>query len=223
MQIVKRATGSGAGARKYDFLSALMAHGLASDPHRQKLVMRLMALITTRYNWQRDELSMGQADIARLWSVDPRTVKREMARLKALGWLVVKRAGARGRVGLYGLDLERIALDTKPQWSHIGPDFLERMGQGAQPEPSNVVPLRASAVTGQGLWGAAQALLEAEDPAIAQVWFAPLVEAGVEAGRVTLVAPSRFHASYVSTHLMGRLTTALRRSDPSVSGVRVID
>jgi hypothetical protein len=39
-----------------------------------------MALITMRYNWQRDELTTGQGEIAPLWSVDERTVKREMAR-----------------------------------------------------------------------------------------------------------------------------------------------
>ena len=45
-----RPVGREASSRKYDLLSALMAHGLAGDKHRQRLVLRLMALITTRYN-----------------------------------------------------------------------------------------------------------------------------------------------------------------------------
>ena len=55
-----------------------------------------MALITTRYNWQRDELTMGQGEIARLWSVDDRTVKREMARLAGAGLAGAEAAGRAG-------------------------------------------------------------------------------------------------------------------------------
>ena len=63
MQVI-RAVGREAAAKKYDILSAMMAHALAGDKHRQRLVLRLMALITTRYNWQRNELAMGQREIA---------------------------------------------------------------------------------------------------------------------------------------------------------------
>ena len=80
-----RPVGREAASRKYDILSALMAFALAQDKHVQRQVLRIMALITTRYNWQRDELTMGQGEIAKLWSVDERTVKREMAKLRALG------------------------------------------------------------------------------------------------------------------------------------------
>ncbi|MGV3695080.1 MAG: hypothetical protein ACO1OA_11235, partial [Paracoccus marcusii] len=123
---VMRPVGRQAAARKYDLLSAMMAHALAGDPQRQRLVLRLMALITTRYNWQRDELTMGQREIARLWCVDERTVKRDMARLRGLGWITVKRQGARGRVSVLGLDLDRILLDTRPAWPNIGPDYVAR-------------------------------------------------------------------------------------------------
>ena len=93
MQVI-RPVGREAAAKKYDILSAMMDHALAGDQHRQRLVLRLMSLITTRYNWQRNELTMGQKEIARLWCVDERTVKRDMARLRALGWLLVKARGA---------------------------------------------------------------------------------------------------------------------------------
>ena len=46
--------GPGASARKYDLLSALMAFALSDGKGTQRLVMRLMVLVTTRYNWQRD-------------------------------------------------------------------------------------------------------------------------------------------------------------------------
>ena len=143
MQMI-RPVGREAAARKYDALSALMALALASDPHRQRLIWRFLALVTTRYNWQRDELTMGQREIARLWCVDERTVKRDMARLRETGWIVVKRQGARGRVSVLGLGLERIMLDTRADWSNIGKDFTARMGEEAQEagDPPNVVPFR---------------------------------------------------------------------------------
>ena len=40
-----RAVGREAAAKKYDILSAMMAHALAGDPQDQRLVLRLMALI----------------------------------------------------------------------------------------------------------------------------------------------------------------------------------
>ena len=221
-----RPVGREAASRKYDILSALMAFALARDKHVQRQVMRLMALITTRYNWPRAELTMGQGEIARLWSVDARTVKREMARLRAQGWLVLKRQGARGRVSSYGIDLNRMLDDTRPAWPLIGPDFIERLqpderaGQG----PSNVVPLRAVSPPAQGcsIWAAAQASLHAEDAATYGAWFHALTDAGLEANSLTLAAPTRFHATYVDTNLKEKLLSALRRVDPSVRDVRIV-
>lgn len=222
-----RPVGREAASRKYDILSALMAFALSRDKHVQRQVLRIMALITTRYNWQRDELTMGQGEIARLWSVDERTVKREMAKLRAQGWLVLRRQGARGRVSVYGLDLGRMLADTRPAWPLIGADFIQRLapgdsaaGQGA----SNVVPLRAAPqpMADGSLWSAAQARLHAEDPAIYGAWFHPLVEAGWEDGRLTLTAPTRFHATYVAANLRERLIAALRAVEPGTGDVRII-
>ncbi|MCO8146074.1 hypothetical protein NHN26_12675 [Rhodovulum tesquicola] len=221
-----RPVGREAASRKYDILSALMAFGLSRDKHAQRQVLRVMALITTRYNWQRDELSMGQAEIARLWSVDERTVKREMARLRAQGWLVLKRQGARGRVSTYGLDLNRMLEDTRPAWPRIGEDFIARVdpAAGAGQGGSNVVPLRAvpAPMADGSVWGAAQERLHADDPATYGAWFHTLAEAGVEAGILTLAAPSRFHANYVATNLKEKLLSALRRVDPGLSDVRIV-
>ena len=230
MQVI-RPVGREAAARKYDLLSAMMAHALAGDQNRQRLVLRLMALITTRYNWQRDELTMGQREMARLWCVDERTVKRDMARLRALGWVVVKRQGVRGRVSVLGLDLDRIMLDTRPVWDHIGPDFVERAGgakagdplPAGDPHDETVVPFRRGRKAPAGdLWGRARQILAAEDPALFQAWLAGLADGGVEAGCLILTAPSRFHATYVRTHLLGRLQMAVRRADASVAQVRVL-
>lgn len=225
MHVIKP-VGKDAAARKYDILSAMMAHALAGDQHRQKLVLRLMALITTRYNWMRNELSMGQREIARLWCVDQRTVKRDMARLRGLGWVEVKRQGARGRVAILGLNLDRIMLDTRGEWAHIGTDFIARVDQqpasGQVEQDPTVIPFRRSNVTpGGNLWAMARDRLAGEDPALFEAWFAGLADQGCDGGCLRLLAPTRFHATYIRTHLMSRLTIAVRRCDPAVSRIAV--
>lgn len=224
MQMI-RAVGRDAAAKKYDILSAMMAHALAGDKHRQRLVLRLMALITSRYNWQRDELTVGQREMARLWCVDERTVKREIAKLRAMAWLEIKQAGARGRVSVLGLNFERILLDSRGEWDNIGPDFVARMDQAQAPAGSNVVPLHrgpAAIPAGQGVWSEACQRLAAEDRTLFDSWFASMSEAGREEGCLTLLAPSRFHATYVQTHLSERLRVAVRRCDGTILRIRVI-
>lgn len=217
-----RAVGREAAAKKYDILSAMMAYALAGESQDQRLVLRLMALITTRYNWQLDELTIGQREIARLWCVDERTVKRDMARLRSSGWITVKRQGARGRVSVLGLDLDRIMLDTKPVWPNIGPDYVARMGAEASPADTTVVPFRRPDIAAEeGTWGRARALLAAEDRSLFDAWFAALADGGTEGGSLTLIAPSRFHAAYLRTQLIERLRTAARRADPHITQVRI--
>jgi hypothetical protein len=220
-----RPVGREAASRKYDILSALTAFALAQDKHVQRQVLRIMALITTRYNWQRDELSMGQTEIARLWSVDERTVKREMARFRAQGWLVLKRQGARGRVSVYGMDLARMMVDTRPAWSLIGEDFIARLSPSDSPElPTNVVPLRSVQLPPADgtIWSAIQQRLMATDSAVYSAWICPLVEAGLADGQLTLAAPTRFHATYVNTHHQDRLLAAARAVDPSIGAIVVV-
>lgn len=221
-----RPVGREAASRKYDLLSVLMAHALAGDKHLQRQVLRLMALVTTRYNWQRDELTMGQGEIAKLWSVDERTVKREMARLRACEWLVLKRQGARGRVSVYGLNSGRILEDTRDSWLRIGEDLVARLDpRGAEREgASNVVALRSvpAPQAGRTLWAAVQTRLHAEGPAAYGAWYHQLTEAGVEDGCLTLAAPSLFHARYVEVNLKERLLAAVRAVEPAVASIAII-
>ncbi|QPM92440.1 helix-turn-helix domain-containing protein [Pseudooceanicola algae] len=222
MQIVKP-VGKEAASRKYDLLSALSVHGLGADPGTQRRVLRLISLITARYNWQRDELCVGQREIARMWSVDERTVKREMARLRALGWLVQKTRGARGRISTYGLDLVQILEDTRPAWGLVGEDFVARLGPAEGVAETNVVPMRpVSAPKGQGVWAGAQALLAAEQPGLYGAWLSGLTEVEISGGKVVLAAGSSFQQSYIATHCKQVLTAALRRVDPALQGVEII-
>jgi len=226
MQLVKP-VGRNAAARKYDLLTALGAYALAHDKHRQRSVLRLMTLVTARYNWQRDELAVGQREIARMWSVDERTVKRELAKLRGLGWLAVKRAGARGRVTVYGLQIDAVLQDTSDHWDKVGPDYAVRM-QGASADEGNVVPMvpkgqvSAPDISGGDEWSLAQAVLFQEDPSLYAAWLKGLTRAERVGGRLTLKAPSRFHAAYVQTHLMGRVLGVVQSVDADVSDLGLI-
>ena len=221
--LVSKPVGREAATKKYDILSALSALALSQDKHAQRRILRLMSLITTRYNWQRNELSMGEEDIARLWSVDLRTVKREMTKLRAAGWLVETRGAARGRVALHALDLALIMADTRGIWANIGPDFIDRQSSGTSaPAASNVVPFQPVAVPVDGsVWSMAQQAFQAQDAAAFNAWIARITELEREGGTLCLLAPSRFHKTYVETHLMDRLLRILRRIDPSLSALRI--
>lgn len=220
----RRATGRNAASIKYDILSALGAHGCAGDKHRQRLVLRLITLIVARYNWVGDELCVGQREMAALWSIDERSVKRDVARLREMGWLVQKRAAARGRVAVHGLDLGRILADTGTDWARVGPDFEARMTAGEAvptPAPSNVISFPLPQGEG-GLWPRLQAALHREDPQLYGAWFAALQAEGPEAGVLTLIAPSRFHADYLRSNHLHRLHRAAIACDAGLSRIEVV-
>ncbi len=227
--LASRPVGRDAATKKYDILSAMMTYALARDKLTQRLILRLMSLITTRYNWQRDELSMGQREIAKLWSVDQRTVKREMAKLKSRGWLTVKRAGARGRVTLYGFNLDLVLKETECEWSKIGPDFVERLtamtsSTAQNMHESNVVPFIANAAPPAKdgtVWSSCATILFAQDPTVFAAWFQQLHETSQEDACLFLTAPTKFHATYVETHLADMILQAAWQTDAGIRSVRI--
>ena len=173
---------------------------------------------------------MGQREIARMWAGDERTVKREMARLKALGWLVVLRQGARGRVTEYALAIEVVLHSTRDSWADVGPDFEARLSSGdeATEGGASVVPLPvrgnapAPSIDGDTEWDIARVSLHAADPGLYAAWLHALKRQGRAGDRLILKAPSRFHASYVATHLAGRIVAACAVVDETVDGVEFI-
>lgn len=228
MQIA-RPVGRQAASRKYDVLTALGVHACRGDKHLQRLVLRFITLIVARYNWQNDDISVGQREIAALWGVDERTVKRDMARLRSLGWLVQHRAAVRGRVASHGINIVAILDSSRADWHAVGPDFVERMtgpDRAPVPQAPNVVSFPNAALPplpqGAGLWVRAQARLASEDPALFAAWFRPLEEVTLEGGVMELAAPSRFHGSYVTTHLASRVLAALRAEDGTIRAVKVV-
>ncbi|MGA0543095.1 hypothetical protein [Neotabrizicola sp. VNH66] len=224
--LTKKAVGRGSATRKYDLLTILGTYALSQDRSLQRQTLRLICLITARYNWQHDQLSVGQAEIARLWSVDPRTVKREMAAFRDRGWLVEKRAAARGRVTLYGLGIARILEDTRPVWERVGPDLTERLAAPEAPVPeaaaatgATIIPFPTPQVPAEDTrWGQLARRLLAQDAAVFGAWFAGLQEVPAAPGELVLKAPNAFHASYIKTHLLARIEAV---SGPGLT-IRVI-
>lgn len=217
-----RPVGRNASAVKYDILSALGVMALSGGGANATSILRFSTLLTTRYNWQSGQLAIGRAEIARLWSVNERTVKREMARLRGAGWLRVRQAGVKGRVTVYEIDLGQVLADTRSVWSLIGPDFEARMEEGrgdAAAPPVNVVPFQRPPPAPAGaedLWARVLAALHDRDPGLTSAWFRHLSEVDRAGGAVVLQAPTRFIADYVATHLTTRLLACYSRFDPAV-------
>jgi len=120
-------------------------------------MLRLIALIMARYNWRNDELSVGQRDMAHMWSVNERTVKREIKRLTEANILICKRAGVRGRVGAHHVNKSEIARLSRPAWQEVGPDFAYRVEERYCATGIKILPINRQSqlnVTQEGEWGA---------------------------------------------------------------------
>lgn len=223
----RKVTGPGAGALKYDILTALLVTAARGDKVEARLALRLSLLITARFNWRLGTFSVGLKEMARMWGVTERTAKREMAELRGRGWISVEVPAARGRVTQYRIEFPTVLRATLPHWDAVGPDFASRMAGAPPPEEtSNVVPLHREAAplpsedaTG---WAAAAARLQAQDPAVYNAWFAPLRPLDLESGILTLAAPSRFVAEYVTTHYYTRLLAAIGATSPSVREITIV-
>lgn len=214
-----RTTGPGAGVYKYDILTALTLWGLRVGPSEQATALRLVAMITARYNWQRDEISIGQKDLARLWGVTERTVKREIKRLLTVQLLELVRPGVRGRVACYRLVPETVARLSRDHWDAVGPDFSERLsareGRAVVQEGPSVLrvdfaklktPLDATATDP---WSRVQARLAEAAPDAHASWFSRLELRGVTDDRVELAASSPFVMRYINTHFGDLLRAAV--------------
>lgn len=247
--LARHPTGPGAAALKYDLLTVLGLIGLGGSSTTTRSMLRLIALITARYNWRTGEMAVGRREIARLWNVDERTVKREMARLRGAGLVVQRRPGTRGRVAVYSVDFAAAlaACDV----TRVGPDFAARMLGEGMPAPqgedaaedgtddgaegragqgtATVIPFPSPAeqadpvpVAALSDWAQASRALRHLGPAAHKRWIEPLARAGCRDGRLMLEAPSRYHASYVERTYADAILRAVRSADASVRSVLIV-
>jgi hypothetical protein len=212
---MKLLTGPGVGAEKYDILTAMSVAGLAQGLTFQTSMFRLVALVTARYNWKSNELTVGQREMAALWSVDERTVKREIKRLISANILLLKRPGVRGRVAAYGLNLQEIYRLSAPVWKNVGPDYAARMDERVAKADENVVRVNfqgGHVAPSQDCdsWARILHRLAQEQPTLVDAWFGRLQATVSAEGSLLLRAPSKFMEQYISTHLFGLLALAAR-------------
>ncbi len=223
----QRIAGPAAGGLKYDLLTALSVAGLNGTQTLQTSLMRLIALVTARYNWRLDEFTVGQRDMARMWSVNERTVKREIKRLTEAGIVICKYGGVRGRVGAYRLNYPRIAELSRPSWALVGPDFERRMEERFPAPGIKVVqmasyaekPVSEPEMTSEPTWGAVLAALARTDPGLTKAWFSRLRFIGLCDRTLTLEAPSAFVQRYIETHHIELLVDMVRQQMGQVDQV----
>lgn len=219
----KHATGRDASVRKYDLLTSLAVLGLSEGKNSGISMLRLISAITARYNWARDELAIGQDDLAKMWSVNVRTVKREIKRLREAEFLVLKKAGAKGRVSVYRLNQVKIEEMTSGLWELVGPDLADRMREQIKAETirEEAKIVKFPNVTTNCPWGRAQRELAARDPARFNSWFAKLELIESTLNEITLKAPSDFQARYVADRLVGEIYEALAKTGGPTSKVHI--
>lgn len=217
--------GPKAGALKYDILTALNVTGLHGTPTEQTSLMRLCLLITARYNWRVEEVSIGHAELASLWAVNDRTVKREMKRLMTMGVLTCVRPGVRGRVGAYRLNYRRIYEMSRPNWQAVGPDYDDRMRHMAgdktvvQVDFQKAPPASHIQRDVDGTWSAVRRRLQAEHSALFENWFGKLVQERASDHALILRAPNSFVSRYIETHFGDVLTDAVDAEMPTPDGL----
>ncbi|MFG5379921.1 DnaA N-terminal domain-containing protein [Yoonia sp. R2-816] len=210
----KRLVGIKASSLKYDLLTALSVSGLHRDARHQISISRLVLLITARYNWRLDEFCVGQRDLARMWNVTERTVKREIKYWLEKQLVICKRQGVRGRVGAYRLNYPEIYCMSAPFWQNVGPDFHERMTEthpfrnakvvavdfrSKTTAPDAVDPLSAKDLH---TWRAACQRMQELHPAHYRNWIARLTFESDDQETLVLSARNQFVAHYVQTHLI---------------------
>ncbi|MGB0661382.1 MAG: hypothetical protein ACPGNV_14560 [Mangrovicoccus sp.] len=188
---------------KYDILTNLALIGLRCDDHMRLLALRLNVMITARYDWVKDLVSIGHSQLALLWNVSTRTVKRDMAALVEAGLLAVVRRGRRGQVGAYRLNRARVMELAREDWHRVGPDFLDRMA--TQMSPVRQAPMVDPAAQeapptppSNGFDQAVKDVLRAREPQSYEAWFARLRFGEPQGGQVSVTAPSAFQARYLA-------------------------
>lgn len=214
-----RLTGPGVGVEKYDILTALATEGLASGGIRQISMLRLIALVTARYNWSADEVTIGQREMSQLWSVDERTAKRETKRLIEAKLLEIIRPGVRGRVASYRLCRDEIYQQTSTTWCKVGPDYDARMNtrkNGETLPDTKVVKVnfgnKMVELTSTTTWDKALQGIAVDQPGIYTAWFSTLNASEPDSEDILhIIAPSRFVADYVTTRFLALLENAMSK------------
>lgn len=206
---------------KYDILTALLVMAAQGSSTQARLSLRLSLVITARYNWRLGVFAVGQKELSKMWGVTERTAKRELAQMRSLGWITVTIPSGRGRVTQHRINFDTIIAASAPLWGAVGPDYAARMVGAPEPDSAaaetNVIPLhKANPTVDSGDttgWSQVAARLHVQDPSIYNAWFSQLSVLESCEVQITLSAPSKFVAQYVSSHFLRRIQAAFAAQD----------
>ncbi len=230
----KRMVGVKASALKYDLLTALSVSGLHMDARHHLSMSRLIVLVTARYNWRLDEFCVGQRDLARMWNVTERTVKREIKHWLDRRFVICKRQGVRGRVGAYRLNYPELYSMSAPYWQSIGPDFHERMTETNPIRDAKVVQINFGQqnavpevepepdIKDHRTWRAACHRMKGLHPEHYRNWISQLQFGSDDHQVLVLRANTQFVAHYVQTHLMSFVTEAVEATLGPRRSIRIV-
>ncbi len=187
---------------KYDVISALTCVALTGARSQQTIIMRLINLITCRYNWRKNELSIGSKEVAELTFTSQRTAKRTLKALTDLRFLIVRLQGRKGRVTKYGLGItaifEAAAPHTKPKYHQFCARIIaDPLGASACVPP---VDFKVEAQACQQ-WNAICAVIADKSQPLYVSWFADMVGSVTE-GQLTVVCKTNFIQNYARTKLL---------------------
>lgn len=198
-------SGPNAAVAKYDVISALTCVALTGERSQQTIIMRLINLITCRYNWRKNELSIGSKEVGELTFTSQRTAKRTLKALTDLRFLIVRLQGRKGRVTKYGLGItaifEAAALHAKPKCHQ----FSERITADSL-GPSASVPPTDFKVEAQACrkWNAICVDIADKSQSLYVSWFADMV-GSVKDGQLTVACKSNFIQNYARTKLLANV------------------
>lgn len=116
----------------------------------------------------------------------------------------------------YRLNLAQVYKLSEPVWRKVGPDFAERMDLRVPKQTAETV-VRVDFQTRPAKlpdgpadpWKRVLNRLEVDSPTFVAAWFSKLHFVEKTDTCLTLLAPSKFMAQYVQTHLMTALTLAV--------------
>ena len=209
----QRLVGPNSAVLKYDLLTALLLVGFHGTPLAQVSATRLSLLLTARYNWKTDQVSIGQSDLAKLWNVTPRTVKREVKRMLDSGWLICLRAGVKGRVARYRLGQGAVFTASRDFWPKVGSDYVERMEALAGRVETTLIRVdfakKDRLETPDAALDPLIACLRSLRPDLFETWFSQLESGEPTGDLLTIKAPNKFIARYVETHFSGVVQAAI--------------
>lgn len=183
-----------------------------SQPQKRRSALRLGLLLTHPQHWRGRDLAISQQDLAELWNVSLRSARRELSRLKTLGWIEDGRKSAPGYIAEYRLLPLRVRLACMPCQER----GYTQTASASDTKSTILLPTEA------GFWDWFRNRVQCLHPDLDPAWFAPLSVQTTDARGITLLAPNRFHAAHLADRLLPELATELGIPPTALRDIRLV-